>query len=224
MTRIIKTMRLPAIVFAWVALLAATTPLYAQSRYQVPATLDGTASGRLMQASNGNFYGVTYIGGDGFGTIFRLTPDGVLTTIAHFSPEMGAPAVGSGLLQASDGDLYGTTEGGATFGGTIFRYSLSDGTLSTWAAFDLATHGSTPSGRLIEGKDGYLYGTALFGAEDETGVSAPGLVFRVNRAKATTDAAGTIETVVEFPLDASAGEAPSAGLVQAADGSFYGTA
>ena len=49
-------------------------------------------------------------------------------------------------------------------------------------------------------------------------------MFRVNRAKATTEAQGTIETVATFPNDGSAGEAPSAGLVQAADGSFYGTA
>jgi uncharacterized repeat protein (TIGR03803 family) len=224
MTRITKLMRLPAIVFAWVALLAASTPLYAQSRYEVTNPLDGTASGRLVQASNGNFYGVTYIGGDyGFGTVFRMTVDGVLTTIASFTPEMGVPAVGSGLMQASDGDLYGTTEGGATFGGSVFRVTLSDGKLSTWAAFDLAANGSSPSGRLIEGKDGYLYGTALFGPEVD-GVSAIGLVFRVARAKATTDANGTIEQVVVFPNDGSAGEAPSAGLVQAADGSFYGTA
>ena len=224
MTRITKLMRLPAIVFAWVALLAASTPLYAQSRYEVTNPLDGTASGRLVQASNGNFYGVTYIGGDhGFGTVFRMTPDGVMTTIASFTPEMGVPAVGSGLMQASDGDLYGTTEGGATFGGSVFRVTLSDGKLSTWAAFDVAANGSSPSGRLIEGKDGYLYGTALFGPEVD-GASAIGLVFRVARAKAITDANGTIEQVVVFPNDGSAGEAPSAGLVQAADGSFYGTA
>jgi uncharacterized repeat protein (TIGR03803 family) len=228
MTRITRIMRLPAIVFAWVALLAASTPLYAQSRYEVMNSLDGTASGRLVQASNGNLYGVTYVGGEfGFGTVFRLTPDGALTTIASFSGEMGVPAVGSGLLQANDGDLYGATEGGATAAGTIFRVTVNaDGTasLSTWAAFDGATIGSTPSGRLIEGNDGYLYGTALFGPEDGSGVGAAGLVFRVNRAKATTDATGTIEQVAVFPSDGSAGEFPSAGLVQAADGSFYGTA
>ena len=224
MNRITKLMRLPAFVFVWVALLAAASPLYAQSRYEVTTSLDGTASGALMQASNGSFYGVTYIGGEfGFGTVFRLTADGVLTTIASFTPDMGVPAIGSGLVQASDGDLYGVTEGGVTFAGQVYRLTLSDNKLATWAAFDLA-NGSSPSGRLIEGKDGYLYGTALFGPEDESGFSAPGLVFRINRAKATTDALGTIEPVAVFPFDASAGEAPSAGVVQAADGSFYGTA
>jgi uncharacterized repeat protein (TIGR03803 family) len=224
MTRITKLMRLPAIVFAWVALLAASTPLYAQSRYEVTNPLDGTASGRLVQASNGNFYGVTYLGGDGFGTLFRLTPDGVLTTLANFTADMGVPAIGSGLTQASDGDLYGLTEGGATFAGTIFRFSLTDGKLSTWAAFDLAADGSGPSGRLIEGADGYLYGTTTFGPEDDFGVSAPGLVFRVNRAQAAGAAAGTIEHVAVFPSDATAGEFPTAGVVQAPDGAFYGTA
>jgi uncharacterized repeat protein (TIGR03803 family) len=154
--------------------------------------------------------------------VFRLTADGVLTTLASFTPEMGVPAIGSGLIQDSDGDFYGVTEGGATGGGSVFRYSLTEG-LSTWAAFDVVANGSTPSGRLIEGKDGYLYGTTLFGPEDEFGNSASGLVFRVNRAKATSDATGTIEPVVVFPSDGSAGEFPSAGVIEGPDG-FYGTA
>ena len=228
MTRMTRIMRLPAIVFAWVALLAASTPLYAQSRYEVTNPLDGTSSGRLVQASNGSFYGVTYIGGEfGFGTVFRLTADGVLTTIASFTDVMGPPSVGSGLLQASDGDLYGTTDFGDNFEGTIFRVTLNaDGTgsLSTWATFNSFENGAAPWGRLIEAKDGHVYGTTLFGRPDETGVLAPGLVYRVNRAKAGIDATGTITPVAEFPMDTSAGESPSAGVVQAPDGSFYGTA
>jgi uncharacterized repeat protein (TIGR03803 family) len=223
-------MRLPAILFAWVALLAASTPLYAQSRYELTNPLGGVASGRLVQDSNGNIYGVTYVSSDmGPGVVFRLSADGVLTTLATFTPEMGVPAIGSGLIRASDGDFYGVTEGGVAedgitiLGGTVFRFSLTEG-LSTWARFDIAADGSTPSGRLIEGTDGYLYGTTLFGPEDETGFSTPGLVFRVARAKATGAAAGVIERVVVFPMDGSAGEFPSAGVVQAPDGSFYGTA
>ncbi len=216
MTRMTRIMRLPAIVLAWVALLAASTPLYAQSRYEVMDSLDGPSSGRLVQASNGNFYGVTYLGGDnGKGTVFRLTPDGILKTIASFTLDMGAPSIGSGLLQASDGNLYGTTDSGANFAGTIFRVTLDalgNGSLSTWATFDASVNGAAPSGRLIEGRDGFLYGTALVGPNFE-----PGAVFRV-------DATGTIQQVAVFPPDGSAGEFPSAGLVQAADGSFYGTA
>ncbi len=39
----------------------------------------------LIQASDGNFYGTTTYGGpDGGGTVFRVTPDGVLTTLVAF--------------------------------------------------------------------------------------------------------------------------------------------
>ena len=74
----------------------------------------------LVQASDGNFYGTTYGGGaDIRGTIFEITPSGLLTTVYSFSyPE-------AGLIQANDGNLYGTTyEGGAHNFGTVFKLAL----------------------------------------------------------------------------------------------------
>ncbi len=39
----------------------------------------------LIQATDGNLYGVTYIGGpDGNGTVFKITTSGVLTTLHSF--------------------------------------------------------------------------------------------------------------------------------------------
>ena len=224
MTRITRTMRLPAVLLAWVALFAASTPLQAQSRYEVVHTFSATdggafpSSGPMAQGADGSLYGVTDSGGEfGSGSVFRLAADGIVTTIASFDASQGVPSVGTGLVRASDGDFYGTTEnGGVASEGAIFRVT-ADGTVSIWASFSSSENGATPSGRLIEGRDGYLYGTALFGLN-----GAPGVVFRVNLAWGSAGT-GVIEPYAVFNADETGGSFPSAGVVEGPDG-FYGTA
>lgn len=84
----------------------------------------------IMQASDGNLYGVTGCGGTGYtgsvfsgsGTVFRLTTDGLLTTLVAFTNNEHPFG---GLLQAADGDLYGLTQSGGNYGhGTVFRLSV----------------------------------------------------------------------------------------------------
>jgi uncharacterized repeat protein (TIGR03803 family) len=84
----------------------------------------------LIQATDGNFYGTTWdsVGGTNFGTIFKITPSGGLTTLHSFCPQHpctdGATPY-AGLVQATDGSFYGTTTlGGATGVGTIFKLSV----------------------------------------------------------------------------------------------------
>ena len=76
---------------------------------------DGTGPGGLIQAANGDFYGTTTesVAGTstdfpgGCGTIFKVTPAGVLTVLHNFdSTDGGEPG---NLVQATNGDLYGTT-------------------------------------------------------------------------------------------------------------------
>jgi uncharacterized repeat protein (TIGR03803 family) len=44
----------------------------------------------LVQATDGNFYGTTYIGGpDDLGTLFKITPSGTLTTFYGFCSQSG---------------------------------------------------------------------------------------------------------------------------------------
>jgi len=92
----------------------------------------------LIQASDGNFYGTTDAGGAnsfcnaggavGCGTVFKITPNGVLTTLHSFNGNDGANPL-SALIQARDGRLYGTTFDGGLVGsgcgnnscGTMFR-------------------------------------------------------------------------------------------------------
>jgi len=87
--------------------------------------------GRLVQASDGILYGTTESGGAytnesgyGYGTAFKLTTNGTLTTLVSFGGTNGANPQG-GLVQGADGNLYGTTvDGGASGKGTIFRLAF----------------------------------------------------------------------------------------------------
>ncbi len=95
----------------------------------------------LVQATNGDFYGTTSLGGrggagpcaaSGCGTIFKVTPSGTLTTLHDFCL-MGTPCADgempfAGLVQATNGTFYGATEqGGANNAGTIFSLSVGLG-------------------------------------------------------------------------------------------------
>ena len=69
-------------------------------------------SAALVQGSDGNFYGtIGYGGANGYGTVFQVTPAGVLTTLVSFNGTNGSYPY-AGLVQGSDGNFYGTTSGG----------------------------------------------------------------------------------------------------------------
>jgi uncharacterized repeat protein (TIGR03803 family) len=62
-------------------------------------------------------------GGNGDGTVFKITTSGTLTTLHSFDATDGAGPY-AGLVQATNGDFYGTTfEGGSDFG-TVFSLSM----------------------------------------------------------------------------------------------------
>jgi uncharacterized repeat protein (TIGR03803 family) len=91
---------------------------------------NGAGPSALIQASDGNFYGATTWGGaSGYGTIFKITPSGTLTTLHSFDYTDGAYPQ-AGLVQANDGNFFGTTShGGASSNcdggcGTVFRLVL----------------------------------------------------------------------------------------------------
>jgi uncharacterized repeat protein (TIGR03803 family) len=86
---------------------------------------DGAAPGGLIQGSDGNFYGVTGQGGSsGNGTLFLITPAGVMTTLYSFTGIDGSSP--SSLIEGTDGNFYGTTvSGGSSNYGTVFQLSVS---------------------------------------------------------------------------------------------------
>jgi uncharacterized repeat protein (TIGR03803 family) len=199
------------------SLFGLTFSIWAQPRINVLGTFTGPNGAcpyaGVTLASDGNFYGTTEFGGAGFGavfqygTVFRLTPAGTLTSLASFSVTNGANPEGA-LTLGNDGNLYGTTEAGGSSGdGTIFQVTTNGG-LTTLLSF-ANTNGANPYGSLALGPDGSFYGTTYAG-----GSSGDGTVFKV-----TTN--GSLTTLVSF--NAATGVNPYTGLTLGSDGNFYGT-
>ena len=176
---------------------------------------DGTKpEAGLVQATNGNLYGTTFLGGaNNDGTVFEITPSGTLTTLYSFCSQSGCTdgyAPQAGLVLATNGDLYGTTYyGGANDDGTVFKITPS-GTLSTLHSFDYYTDGAEPQAGLAQGANGNLYGTTEVG-----GANGYGTVFKITPSGTLT----TLHSFAGYPEGAS----PYAGLVLATNGDFYGT-
>lgn len=81
---------------------------------QTNCTDGGQPAGVLVLATDGNFYGTTFVGGgsnncpEGCGTVFRISATGTLTTLHSFDLTDGARPRGA-LVQATDGRFYGVT-------------------------------------------------------------------------------------------------------------------
>jgi uncharacterized repeat protein (TIGR03803 family) len=133
-----------------------------------------------------------------------------------------------GLVQGTNGKLYGTTFGGGCGEkgegegcGTVFKMA-ANGKLSTLYEFCTqggeCTDGLSPEAGLVQGADGKFYGTTSNGGTGYEG--SGGTVFSIT-------ASGQLVTLYSFcsqgGKDCTDGSAPEAGLVQGADGSFYGT-
>ncbi len=182
--------------------------------------------GRLIQRSNGNFYGVTAYGGNynftggGGGTVFEITPAGKLTTLYSFCSQSGCPdgqGPYGGVVQTSNGTVYGTTAyGGATNTyGTLFKLvGKKLTTLYNFCSLPNCADGNYPYGGLIQASDANLYGTTNGG-----GPSA-GSVFEFILPS------GTLNTLYTFCSQSQCPDGAwpyGGGLLQATDGNFYGT-
>ena len=186
--------------------------------------IDGADVGAIIQGSDGNFYGTTQTGGifcRACGTIFKISPTGMLNTLYSFDGSNGTPSPLQGLVQGRDGDFYGTTPDGGTpcsydsgGCGTIFKVTPK-GALTVLHNFTgTGAEGAGPSGTLIQAADGNFYGTAAFGGNG-TGCSFDecGTVYKMTPQ-------GSFTTLAD--LNYGEGQGP-VGLIQATDGNFYGT-
>jgi uncharacterized repeat protein (TIGR03803 family) len=174
-------------------------------------------AGNLVEGDDGAFHGTTRFGGsytnnspNGSGTVFKVTTNGVLTSLVSFAGTNGSRPF-SGLAKARDGAFYGTAAGGTAGWGTVYRVT-SSGQLTVLVNFDRDFTGVYPGAGLVEGDDGALYGTTTQGtfSPDTFG----GTIFRV-----TTN--GELSAVYSFAE--ADGRWPAASLIQASNGAFYGT-
>ena len=137
-------------------------------------SVDGFTPGQIMQALDGNFYGVTA------GTLFKMEPSGALTTIHLFMLTDGEAPVG--LMQGTDGWFYGVTSQGGSLNcfsgcGTIFKTN-STGNIITLHPF-AGSDGATPMGGLVQGVDGDLYGTTSKGGSSKNCDGGCGTFFKL---------------------------------------------
>jgi uncharacterized repeat protein (TIGR03803 family) len=186
--------------------------------YAFAGGTDGYApSAALLADKAGNFYGTTFeggsnaCGGDGCGTVFKLTPHGGETVLYAFTGGVDGSLPQAGLIADKAGNLYGTTyEGGNNnFAcGVVFKVAAhgAETVLHTFTGDD----GCFPNGGLLADKHGNLYGTTVGGGSDLAGT-----VFKL--------APNGTETVLHS-FSNSDGSLPEGNLMLDASGNLYGTA
>ena len=163
----------------------------------------------LVQGTDGNLYGTTAAGGtNGFGTVFKTTTAGGLTSLYSFNNSDGnLPEVG--LVQGTDGNYYGTTFKGGTYeSGTVFKITAT-GALTSLHSFS-GPDGAWPAAPLVQGSNGSLYGTT-----NQGGTYFFGTVYKI-----TTK--GALTSLHSF-ASGFEGTDPWAPVVLGSDGNFYGT-
>ncbi len=174
----------------------------------------------LIQGADGNFYGTTAYGGaytnvdpshNGFGTIFKLTTNGVLSTLASFDGKKGKTP--NTLLETTPGIFFGSANSGGAYSnfagygyGTLFRADTNS-LLTNVLSFN-DTNGASPSSGLT-----MMTGTSLYGTTTSGGLYEYGTAFQM----ATN---GSI--LSQFTFNFTNGAVPGT-LISGRDGNLYGT-
>ena len=140
------------------------------------ACSEGALPNSLVQASDGNFYGSTSSSNDGStqvegGSIFKITPSGVVTLLFTFRPNQGGVFLtGSGPnleIEGNDGFLYGFADGGPSNEGVVFKISKTGvfKVLHAFCSLANCADGASPSPALFS-KEATATCTASRAVED----------------------------------------------------------
>jgi uncharacterized repeat protein (TIGR03803 family) len=175
----------------------------------------------LYVDSTGNIYGTTYFGGQNTsGVVFELSPNGtgytasVLYSFCAQTNCADGEAPYGGVIMDGAGNLFGTTGNGGGAGlGVLFELS-PNGSQWDYSLLDnfKGPNGSGPTGAMIFGSDGNLYGTTVNG-----GANGKGTVFTFQ---------GAIQSLYSFCSSAGCpdGKQVFAGVIQDPTGDLFGTA
>jgi len=146
----------------------------------------------------------------GSGTIYKINKDGTGYTLLHQFEEMYAPHP-SALIQTTDGQLWGITT--ANYG-TLFKMNRDGSEFTTVHTFNYP-----PTGSLLEGSDGAIYGAVAVGAEQLVEGDDPGMIYKINK-----DGSG-LTVVHHFPSPPPYAWTPAGNLsfIEGTDGILYGT-
>jgi uncharacterized repeat protein (TIGR03803 family) len=196
----------------------------------------------LITDTEGNFYGTTLYGGNGVGTVFKLSPEPARgcaagsntgngwceTVLYSFGNEPDGQNPQGGVIRDSKGNLYGTTVYGGINPGTVFKLSpepasgcaSGSNTGNGWCETVLyrfgsqSGDGSNPYGGLVTDGRGNLYGTT-----SRYGANTWGTVFEVTPTGVET----TLHSFGAPPLGADDGCGPLDHLLRDSKGNLYGT-
>ncbi|MGO9084583.1 MAG: choice-of-anchor tandem repeat GloVer-containing protein [Candidatus Sulfotelmatobacter sp.] len=174
----------------------------------------------LLQAPDGNFYGTTESGGSaGYGTVFKMTPKGIVSSVYSFDGTHGESPYFGSLAQGSDGNFYGTTSEGGSYGqGVVFKLT-PQGAITVLHNFPDPSYpndGFGPLAGLVQATDGKFYGVTYNGGtmtNPSACVGSCGVIFQI-----TPDGAYSIL----YNFDGPHGANPEDALLQHTNGKIYG--
>jgi uncharacterized repeat protein (TIGR03803 family) len=179
---------------------------------------DGSGpNGGLIVATDGTVYGVATNGGpfgggaSGYGTLFKIAPDGTFATLHNFTggADGGFPST---LVMDSAGNLYGATSSGSFFGSdaaaTLYRYATASGTFTV-------LHSYSASLPTVPSLGGVTPDGVVYGASSRGGLSGQGSLFvlRPGAANPYTDI---------YSFGSAASGRPTTPPVLTADGALVG--
>ncbi|HEY2445972.1 MAG TPA: choice-of-anchor tandem repeat GloVer-containing protein [Rhizomicrobium sp.] len=178
----------------------------------------GMPIGGLIRGSDGDLYGTTFSGGNGFanGVVFKIAPDGTEIVVHTFGSGFDGAGPEADLTIDPAGNLYGTTIlGGANALGTVFELA-PDGTEKVVYSFKGGSDGVVPLSKVLLDQAGNVFGTTFEGGNQGCGGAGCGVVFEIFPSGA--------ETVLYTFTGGSDGGNPLGDLLEDQTGNLYGTA
>jgi uncharacterized repeat protein (TIGR03803 family) len=178
------------------------------------------ASG-VLRTADGSLYGVTpqgdaLQGGNGYGTIYRIAPDGQISVLAVADGSFGFYPK-AGLVQGSDGNFYGSPQTGGPDGAfaSFFRITPT-GDFTNICSLYGGTNGYQIDYAMTLASDGNFYGTTSYGGagySDSNDAFNGGTVFRLTP---------TGDYTILNSFVGTNGFQPAGRLMQSTNGNIYG--
>lgn len=166
-------------------------------------------SGNLLEASDGNIYGITTSGGtSSVGIIYKFDPTTSSYSVIHEFGQDNGKYPFDGLIEIEN-ELFGVTIRSNNGHGVIFKIDISSLQYTVLHEFD-GSAGDDPYGNLLFASNQYLYGTTYLG-----GLYNKGIIYKMKPD-------GTNFMVIHN-FDGTYGERPLTGLIEDANGYLYAT-